>query len=151
MDRHGFTRTVAWYGEKGGPAAHFIDRPAFGGSSLYVQVRQPSLYYRIGALALWGASGGQPARLDPDVALYLVRGGSLILQVILVALGGVAAAWLTPGQPGAGLRVALPLGLALLADAGLYPHRRQQRCAGRGAGGGYAGGGVGLAAESARL
>ncbi len=113
MDRHSFTRTVAWYDEKGGPAAHFIDRPAFGGSSLYVQERQPSLYYRLGALVLRAAGGGDPARLDPDVGLYLLRLGSLLGQVIVVALGGLAAAALTPGRPRAVLRVALPLGLAL--------------------------------------
>jgi hypothetical protein len=113
MDRYGFTRTVSWYGEKGGPAAHFLDRPAFGGSSLYVQTRQPSLYYRLGAVALRLVAGDGIARLDPDVGLYLVRLLSLGLHLLIVALGWLAAGLLTPGRREAGLRLALPLGLTL--------------------------------------
>ncbi len=113
MDRHGFTRTVPWYGARGGPAVDFIVRPAFGGSSLYAELRQPALYYRLAGLGLRLVGGDQPGRFDPDNGLYLLRLLGLAIQVGIVALGAGLAARLTLGQPGAGLRRALPLGLAL--------------------------------------
>lgn len=114
MDARDFTRSVSWYGAPGGSAAGFITPASNGGAStMFVETRQPPLYYWPAALAL--RAGGGPDRVPPDLGLYLARAVSVLLGAVVVVAAWGCALLLAPGAGETpAIRLALPLAVALL-------------------------------------
>ncbi len=113
LDARQFTRMVSWYGVPGGPAGGFVTRSFYGGSTMFGQVRQPTLYYQLAALPL-RLYASDPVAIPPDAGLWLVRavwvGGNV--AIVLLAWG---CALLTARGPRLRLLwLALPLTVALL-------------------------------------
>jgi len=113
MDARQFTRMVSWYSPPGGPATGFVTRSIYGGSTMFAQVRQPSLYYRLAALPLRLAAA-DPTAIPPDVGLWLVRGVSVVGNSLIVLLAWGCALLVAPGPRLRLLWLALPLTVALL-------------------------------------
>ncbi|HUS15286.1 MAG TPA: hypothetical protein VM536_09750 [Chloroflexia bacterium] len=113
MDAHGFTRTVSWYTQPGGPPADFVARPSYGGSSMFLETRQPALYYRLGAAAL-RLYDSVPSRTAPDQGLYVVRLVSVLCGALIVLLAWGCAVLVAPGPHFRLLWLALPITLTLL-------------------------------------
>lgn len=107
LDKHDFTRRVIGHSEPG--ATNDI------GPTLFLQTRQPAPYYWLCALATRSLRAvGIPSDpyTNPDVALHVMRGVSLLLNLALVALAWIAGALLMRRRPW--LRFLLPITVALL-------------------------------------
>lgn len=112
MDARGFTRTVGWYPDPGGPAAAFVHEPVFGTSTMFAETRQPPLYYRVAAWVL-RAAAPDPVAIPPDIGLYLVRGTSVFWGALAVLAAWGVARLLAPGPRFRLLGIALPLAVTL--------------------------------------
>ncbi len=108
MARHDFTRLLLGSAAPG--------TPPDARATLFYSVRQPPLYYWLGALALrsgrWLGISADPYS-DPDTALLVLRFVSLVLGLVVVALAWVAAR-LISAEGYSWLRLLLPLTIALL-------------------------------------
>jgi hypothetical protein len=107
MDRNQFTRYVAWDAAPGGSVGP--------NPSILQELRQPPAYYWLCAAALrvarqFGISADPYS--DPEGALRVMRGVSLLLSLGLVLIAWVSAAFIQRGRY-PWLRLLLPLGVAL--------------------------------------
>lgn len=106
MDLHDFSRRVSWHSAPGATAN--------AQSSLLWEADQPPAYYWLCALtlrALRAVGVSADPFTDPESALRIMRGVSLLLSLGVVALAWVAGALLSRQQ---WLRLLIPLTVALL-------------------------------------
>ncbi|HMA33632.1 MAG TPA: hypothetical protein VKY74_04050, partial [Chloroflexia bacterium] len=113
MDRRNFTHMISWYGTPGGPAAAFAGQTGYSNSTMFLETRQPPLYYQVGA-ALLRAYAADPAGIEPAIGLWIVRGSSVLWSSAVVLLAWGCALLVAPGRRLRLLWLALPLTIALL-------------------------------------
>lgn len=108
MNRHDFSRYISWSSAPGAPVVL--------GYTLFQELRQQPPYYWLCAAAFRAARAvGIPADpyTNPEVTLYVMRGVSLALGLLVVVLAWLAGV-LLGGSQHPWLRLLLPLTVALL-------------------------------------